>query len=278
MASTPSYQSYPADWLTDTETMAWSMEQMGCYRQLVDYLWLAEGRLKFSQESLKVIWRHRTRSQSLSRWIEIKSKFTLVDIDGVEYITNKRVDKEMQKQSEHRLSKSLAGKKGMESRYGKPNRAITEEKPVPNSSSSSSSSSSLKDNIRGSSATDPTPQSLRNRCATVALKKTAPTPTPTPKPIPKPKTSRFVPPTTDQVEAYSQSIAYNTLDTDYFLNYYKTRGWTLGRGQPMRDWKAAIRTWKYRERKQEGKNNDNDNNRRDLRISTASKFGSTIKV
>lgn len=55
------------------------------------------------------------------------------------------------------------------------------------------------------------------------------------------KTSRFVPPTVEQVKAYCAERK-NSVDAERFVNYYDSNGWKVGKN-PMKDWKAAIRTW-----------------------------------
>jgi hypothetical protein len=64
---------------------------------------------------------------------------------------------------------------------------------------------------------------------------------------PNKKRVGFTPPTKNEVEDYGTSINF-TLDAQSFLDYYATRGWKLGR-TPMKDWRAAVRTWKNREAK-----------------------------
>lgn len=59
-----------------------------------------------------------------------------------------------------------------------------------------------------------------------------------------PNRSRFVPPTVDEVKAYCLERK-NGIDAALFVDFYATRGWTVGRGK-MRDWKAAVRTWEKR--------------------------------
>ena len=39
----------------------------------------------------------------------------------------------------------------------------------------------------------------------------------------------------------------NTINPQYFIDYYSTRGWQLSKGQNVRDWKACIRTWEQRD-------------------------------
>lgn len=60
--------------------------------------------------------------------------------------------------------------------------------------------------------------------------------------------SRFIPPTLDEVKAYCQERK-NNVDCERFINYYTANGWKVGKN-PMKDWKAAIRTW---ERADDGK-------------------------
>lgn len=54
--------------------------------------------------------------------------------------------------------------------------------------------------------------------------------------------ARFTPPTVEQVREYTaeKGLAVNA---EHFVDYYTARGWTLGKGQPMKDWRAAVRTW-----------------------------------
>ena len=57
--------------------------------------------------------------------------------------------------------------------------------------------------------------------------------------------TRFVPPTPADVEAYCAEKGYR-LDAGYFVDYYAARGWKI-KGQPMKDWRAAVRTWIHRD-------------------------------
>lgn len=58
---------------------------------------------------------------------------------------------------------------------------------------------------------------------------------------PKPKTTRFVKPTVEEIKAYCEERK-NSVDAEKFLNYYESNGWKVGKN-PMKDWKAAVRTW-----------------------------------
>lgn len=48
-------------------------------------------------------------------------------------------------------------------------------------------------------------------------------------------------PTQEEVSAYCDE-RHNGVDAKRFYNYYSARGWTVN-GDPVRDWKALLRTW-----------------------------------
>jgi hypothetical protein len=52
----------------------------------------------------------------------------------------------------------------------------------------------------------------------------------------------FIRPTAEQVNEYSKEIGF-TLDGSQFIDHYEARGWLIGKNH-MKDWKAAVRTWK----------------------------------
>ena len=60
-----------------------------------------------------------------------------------------------------------------------------------------------------------------------------------------PKRPHFVPPDVSEVASYC-SERKNGIDAASFIDYYAARGWKLNGGQPMKDWKAAVRTWERR--------------------------------
>ena len=66
------------------------------------------------------------------------------------------------------------------------------------------------------------------------------------KPAPEKKSRRFVPPDVEQVRAYCRERG-NSIDPEAFVDYYASKGWTVGRA-PMKDWRAAVRTWEQRRR------------------------------
>lgn len=56
---------------------------------------------------------------------------------------------------------------------------------------------------------------------------------------------RFLPPTVEEVEAYCIE-RNNKVDAERFVDFYASNGWRVGKN-PMKDWKAAVRTWEKRE-------------------------------
>lgn len=65
--------------------------------------------------------------------------------------------------------------------------------------------------------------------------------------ISKGANKRFTPPTYDEVDFYCCERG-NTIDPQAFIDYYTSNGWKVG-NVPMKDWKAAVRTWERREAK-----------------------------
>lgn len=55
------------------------------------------------------------------------------------------------------------------------------------------------------------------------------------------KSSRFSPPTLEEVKAYCLD-RNNGVDAERWYNYYSANGWMVGKNH-MKDWKAAVRTW-----------------------------------
>lgn len=57
----------------------------------------------------------------------------------------------------------------------------------------------------------------------------------------KKATSRFIPPTVEEIKAYCLERG-NNIDPIHFVDYYTSNGWLVGKNK-MKDWKAAVRTW-----------------------------------
>ena len=72
----------------------------------------------------------------------------------------------------------------------------------------------------------------------------------------KKSAKRFTPPTVDQVLAYCRERR-NMVDPQRFVDFYEANGWKQGKGKPIVDWKAAVRTWEREEVSRAG-NSRND--------------------
>lgn len=52
-------------------------------------------------------------------------------------------------------------------------------------------------------------------------------------------------PTVEEVAAYCRERG-NSVDAERFVDFYASKGWKVG-NQPMKDWKACVRTWERRD-------------------------------
>ena len=59
---------------------------------------------------------------------------------------------------------------------------------------------------------------------------------------------RFVIPTPEEVQAYCDERKNGILGQQ-FCDFYSSKGWKIGK-EPMKDWKAAVRTWEIRRKDQ----------------------------
>lgn len=66
--------------------------------------------------------------------------------------------------------------------------------------------------------------------------------------IPKEKSRRFVKPSIEEIQKYCDERK-NGIEAQRFYDFYESKGWLIGK-TPMKDWKAAVRTWEQK-RKEE---------------------------
>lgn len=62
----------------------------------------------------------------------------------------------------------------------------------------------------------------------------------------KKSSSHFQKPSLDEIRQYCISRD-NKVDPEQFFNFYESKGWIIGKS-PMKDWRAAVRTWEKREK------------------------------
>ena len=70
---------------------------------------------------------------------------------------------------------------------------------------------------------------------------------------------KFTKPTIEEIKKYCLERG-NSIDAEYFYNYYESKGWLVGKSK-MKDFKAAIRTW---EQNQQKYNKNNTNNQEEV--------------
>ena len=59
------------------------------------------------------------------------------------------------------------------------------------------------------------------------------------------KDRRFTAPTVEEVTDYVTEKGYH-FNPEQFVSFYESKGWTIGKNSPMKDWKAACSTWEGR--------------------------------
>ena len=69
----------------------------------------------------------------------------------------------------------------------------------------------------------------------------------------------FLPPTISEVKEYCEKRK-NGINPEQFVNFYQSKGWMIGKNK-MKDWKAAVRTWEIKNRKNNGNNQTSDNSK-----------------
>lgn len=83
----------------------------------------------------------------------------------------------------------------------------------------------------------------------------------------RPPEKRFVKPTADEVRAYCAERG-NHVDAQAFVDFYAAKGWKVG-SAPMKDWRAAVRTWEKRDAERKQSATSRPNRQRDFGNSRA---------
>ena len=78
----------------------------------------------------------------------------------------------------------------------------------------------------------------------------------------RPPVKRFIKPTAEEVRAYCAERG-NRVDAQAFVDFYAAKGWKVGNA-PMKDWKAAVRTWEKRDAERKQSATSRPNRQRDL--------------
>ena len=63
----------------------------------------------------------------------------------------------------------------------------------------------------------------------------------------QPKTrKKFQKPTIEEIQAYVKEANLTKVDANAFYDHFESNGWLVSGKAPMKDWKAAVRTWNRR--------------------------------
>jgi len=60
------------------------------------------------------------------------------------------------------------------------------------------------------------------------------------------KSTRFTPPSVQEVQAYLDEKGYS-IDAEAFVDFYESKGWKVGK-EKMKNWRAAVGTWVHRQK------------------------------
>lgn len=61
------------------------------------------------------------------------------------------------------------------------------------------------------------------------------------------KRKRFTPPSIADIQGYCIEKGYNSVDAEYFWNYYENLDWKI-KGQKMKNWRLAVSNWDKRQK------------------------------
>lgn len=70
-------------------------------------------------------------------------------------------------------------------------------------------------------------------------------------PTPEINPPKFTKPTPEEITLYAKSISFE-LNGQVFYDFYESKGWKIGKNS-MKNWQAAVRTWKNTDRREKPK-------------------------
>jgi hypothetical protein len=81
---------------------------------------------------------------------------------------------------------------------------------------------------------------------------------PNPKPIKSGRTAeRFIPPSVQEVQEYAKTEGLR-MEAERFVDYFESVGWVIGKGKPMKSWRAAAKNWARTSQQQTPKTTQQD--------------------
>lgn len=158
--TSPAFQFYPGDFLSDKNTALMTPEEIGAYVLLMCYCW-KEGSLNDDMEEMALLSR-MDKEAFKSSWEKRISSCFIMNDHG-EWV-HPRLEKERQKQQKYRQKKAEAGRKGAQSRWKNDDQSPQMAKDssgmaVPKEENSSATSSPMAKNGPSSSTSSSTSDS-----------------------------------------------------------------------------------------------------------------------
>lgn len=248
MPKAPAFQLYAQDF--DMDTGAWTAQEVGVYLRLLLYEWV-NGPIPDDIDRLARIARHtvnrRWRAEFIEIWKTVGTKFCSAReyyTNGVKNVTtfpqnfdgklvNVRLEKTREEQEEYFRKLSESGRLGGLKAQDKKRLQQSNPSSNPLSEASSEVPSKIERLQSSSSSSITTNTTTKERSKDLGVK-------------------RFTPPTLEEVKIYCLERGKG-VDPERWMDHYLSNGWKVGKAlAPMKDWKAAVRTW-------EGGNNGNGN-------------------
>ena len=146
-----------------------------------------------------------------------------------------QLDKDAEKYAKEVEKRSDAGKKGMKSRWGNNTPITNDNTVITNDNNVISPITNDNTTITKITDTDTVTETDTDNVSPTEIKKETPTES----------RKKFSPPSAEEVAAYCRE-RQNKVNADTFVDFYTAKGWKVG-NTPMKDWKAAVRTWEKRD-------------------------------
>lgn len=231
MAKLPAFQFYPGDWMKDPSLRSCSLAARGLWIDMIcmmhesdrrGYLVHVTGVPITEGELARIV--GSTQKDTRARLMELgrAGVYSMTD-EGVIYSRRVVRDEDARRRCRDNGRKGgnpallgLSDKGGVNPPVNQPDNQTANPDLTPSSSSSTSSSSSSPSGVK----TGHSPK-------------------------------RFTPPTVEEVGAYCRERE-NTIDPEAFVAWYDTRGWILGNGKVMKNWRSAVITWEKNDGRRNG--------------------------
>ena len=201
----PAFQFYPQDYLSSARVAEMSLEEEGAYIRLLCYCWTTGSIPADPERCARLV--GKGCSTSVATFVQ--RSFNVCSTN-VQRMVHDRLEKEREKQGLRREQTSFAGKKSAAARVASSTGATTKNK--------RSTSVQRKVNPSSSSSDEDgdTPNDINRKI--------------------------FQVPTLDEVEVYIEENAPD-VNAEVFYRFYESKGWMVGKNK-MKNWKAAVSTWK----------------------------------